>query len=103
MDEDQAYIVLRRPSGHWRDSLRSYRVLLDGREVSKIKAGEELSLAVTPGRHNIAVKIDWGGSPTMDFELSPGRTLPLVAEPSDNAFAGFFSTDKWVKLRETSQ
>ena len=47
---------------------RSYRILLDGEEVGRLKEGRELRLEIEEGHHVIRAKIDWCGSHPLSFE-----------------------------------
>lgn len=52
------------------DMLRSYKVLIDGNEVGKIKQNEEQQYELNYGKHVIQFKIDWKGSKLLEFELN---------------------------------
>ncbi len=58
----------------WPDRLRAYKVMLDGKEIGKIKNGEEREFDAPAGRHRLCLKIDWCGSNTVDFE-TPGNAV----------------------------
>jgi hypothetical protein len=38
---------------------RAFKVILDGKQVAKIKNGERIELDVAPGDHSLLLKIDW--------------------------------------------
>jgi len=59
-----ASITLSRGTGY-ADRLRSYRVMLDGKEIGRIGNGETKSFPVGPGQHELVVKIDWCSSTTL--------------------------------------
>jgi len=61
--------VLRRSRWAARDLVRSYRVLLDGGEVSRIKRGQTFEFNVMPGPHTIQL--------ALDERLLLNRTWPL--------------------------
>lgn len=65
-----------------RDRARKYKVLLDGREVGAIGAGECLSLPVTAGEHELRLKIDWLGSPSVHFTAIVGATCAFACGPN---------------------
>ena len=54
----------------FRDRLRAYKVVLDGNVVGEINNGQQLELKVTPGKHRLQLKIDWGWSNIVDFEMN---------------------------------
>jgi hypothetical protein len=62
-----AIVRVRRSTG-FRDSLRKYRILVDGHEVARVKRGEAADVTVTPGPHVLQMAIDWKRSAI--FELS---------------------------------
>ena len=57
------------------DRLRSYEVLLDGNLVGRINAGEVFEYDISPGEHGLQLKIDWCGSPTLDFAIEDGEVI----------------------------
>ena len=58
------------------DMLRSYKILIDGNEVGKIKQNEEQQYELKYGKHVIQFKIDWKGSKLLEFE--PNDETPTV-------------------------
>jgi hypothetical protein len=73
----QSTIVVRRDARGYRDLLRAYRVLLDGREVGRIRRGECLTIETDPGEHEIHFAIDWCRSPTTMLNLVDGEEVRL--------------------------
>jgi TIR domain len=57
--------------------LRGYAVLIDGRKVDKIKAGETKRYGVPSGRHTIGVALDLYKTKPLTLDLAPGETLLL--------------------------
>jgi hypothetical protein len=51
----------------WRDRLGSYRVLVDGAEVGRLRSGETIEAEIASGSHVLSVKVDWVGSPEIQF------------------------------------
>lgn len=41
------------------DRLRVYKIVVDGKEMGFIRAGETVQVSVEPGNHRINLKIDW--------------------------------------------
>ena len=97
---EQAQVRVRRPEGGLRDRLRSYRVLVDGEHVGRLRPGGAVTAAVAPGRHVVQVRIDWTGSPEVAVEVGAGSTVSLVATPGRAVWAApeMFSRTGWVQL-----
>ncbi len=52
------------------DRLRVYKVILDGKAVGEIKNGQEVTLEVSKGTHQLYLKIDWCRSNTVNFDTN---------------------------------
>ncbi len=92
-----AQIVLTRPARAWVDRFRSYKVVVDGVPTGdSIRNGETISLSLTPGIHNLAVKIDWSGSKPLPLELRAAEIRRLKVEWRGD----IFSTDGYLRLSE---
>lgn len=74
-----AQIRVVRASG-WIDRLRAYQVIVDGKTVGEIFDGETRVFAVSPGRHQIRLKIDWFGSNILGLEVAEGDKATLHAK-----------------------
>ena len=62
-------VTLQRDSGY-ADSIRRYKVFLDGNFILNIASGESQTFDVLPGEHTIQVKIDWGSTPRVPFRAA---------------------------------
>lgn len=60
---------------NYADRLRAYRINIDGVEAARIRAAENVEIPVSGGHHRISARIDWCGSPAIEFDISPGETL----------------------------
>ena len=96
--------LYREPS--YADSLRSYKVVIDGEVVAKIKHGETISLTPpAPGSHQIWVTIDWCRSNKLDFTYSDAP-LNFVYSSSLKGMRLFllyfycFMPFKWCSIRQ---
>lgn len=69
-------LILTRPR-QWADRLRRYRILVDGREVARLKAGEELRLELPAGEHRMIAQIDWCTSNLLPFGIRPNETTEI--------------------------
>lgn len=59
------------------DRLRAYRILIDGVERARIKAGDSIDIPVDAGNHSVVAKIDWCGSPTVIVKTHPDSTTTM--------------------------
>jgi hypothetical protein len=78
---DTATIVLRRERGRYRDVLRSYRVMVDGKAVAKIKRGQIVTLPIPSGPHEIFLQVDWCRSPSVEVDARAGEMIAMSCEP----------------------
>jgi hypothetical protein len=78
-------IELRRETGHYRDRLRAYKVLVDGEPAGAIKAGETLTLPAAPGRHAVQLRISWCRSPELEVDVPAGGAVALRCRPGGSA------------------
>jgi hypothetical protein len=94
-------IVIRRGDGY-RDLLRSYRILVDGKDVAKIRRNSERRLPVSPGSHRVQLRIDWMGSPELQVFVDSGDHIVLLCGPnpafSTSALSILRSDNSYVKL-----
>jgi hypothetical protein len=56
------------------DKYRAYSVVADGAVVGRLAPGETCTLSLPVGEHQIAAKIDWGGSNTIHVNVSSEKT-----------------------------
>ena len=101
-----ASITLSRGTGY-ADRLRAYRVMLDGEEIGRIGNGETKSFPVLPGKHQLAVKIDWCGSNDVTFSLSSGGSLTFLCDSTLRGlrllgalYYALFARKKYLWLRQ---
>ncbi|HLD18480.1 MAG TPA: hypothetical protein VJB90_00515 [Candidatus Nanoarchaeia archaeon] len=71
-------VRIKRDSGY-ADRIRAYKIVLDGDIVEEIKNGQQLELNVSPGRHQLYLKIDWCRSNVVDFEIN-GNAIEFECE-----------------------
>ena len=56
------------------DLLKSYRVLVDGEEVARVRSGKQISFGLNIGHHEMHLQIDWCRSNSVEFDYG-GSTL----------------------------
>jgi hypothetical protein len=71
---DSGNLSVRRVS-FFADRRRLYRVLVDGQKVGLLNDRDPLIVQVSPGPHNLCVKIDWCSSNTLRVDVKPGQRL----------------------------
>jgi hypothetical protein len=79
-------LVVRRVESGSRDRLRAYKVLIDEREVGRLKRGESATLELSPGSHTVQVAIDWKRSARVD--VSGDGDYTFRCRPGGGAFTG---------------
>ena len=92
------HIVVERPRGYYYAVFRGYRIRIDGLAVGSVRRGQSQSFPVSAGRHSVAARIDWSGSPEVTVEVPPGGRVVLEVEPSTDPIAGAFSATKSLTL-----
>ena len=63
------------------ESLRSYAIVVDGEKIGKIRMNETKEFAMTPGNHEIYVKVNFMRSNLVTTNLSSCETLELECGP----------------------
>ena len=91
-----ANLTVKRPRLALLDVARSYRVVLDGREIARLRNGEQKTFLVEPGAHVVQLRIDWTGSPPLMVQVPPSATVTVAAEPRGN----LFSRQGYLRLTE---
>lgn len=90
MTDNVGTIIVKRPSGRYRDGIRFYRLTVDGEAIGKIAAGGEIVWELASGDHTIRARIDWSGSKPIAFHLAPDETLTFEVRPAGNALMSVF-------------
>ena len=105
MDQDTRVIINRLKS--LSDSLREYIMVLDGAEIGRIRVGESFKMPISPGEHQIFLKIDWCRSNLLNFTAEEGIQVELECGSSLTGwriFLGFlyisFWRDKYLWIRQ---
>ncbi len=56
-------------SSEYTNAMRSYKIILDGKNAGKIGNGKSIDLYVEGGTHTLQFKVDWCGSQTITFDI----------------------------------
>lgn len=94
------FVTITREKAPWRDRLRAYEVLLDGKSVGSLRAGGTLDLPLQPGVHRLQLKLDWCSSP--EFELDGSTEHLLHCKPGGSALMALidiiFRPNRYISL-----
>jgi hypothetical protein len=88
------------------DARRSYKIVLNGIVVGKVKQKEIKEIPITSGPHNLVFKIDWCGSEEIHFSAEEGQIIEFVVRKSDatGALGGMFSSpNTWISVKRKSE
>jgi hypothetical protein len=72
-DRPVTEIHIERETRAYPDRLRAYRVILDDREVGRLRRGESLTVAAEPGTHKLHLAIDWCAVHSRNSSLRTAR------------------------------
>jgi hypothetical protein len=93
--------VERAPNGY-RDRLRSYAVILDGRKVGGVRRGQAIEIDISPGSHVAMLKMDWCSSPRLTFGVSAGEVACLACRPGGSLLSApwhsLFARGRYVAI-----
>lgn len=105
-----AVVRVKRNTALWRDKLRSYKVVVDGAVIGKIRDGESADFNVNAGAHQVRIKIDWSGSRALSFDVQSNQVVFFECQPNGPAMKAVFDVVSslrkrgrpWVDLRQIS-
>ena len=86
----EATIRIQRDGGRHVDRARRYAVIVDDEVVGRIRRGESFDHRVSPGRHEVRLKIDWSGSPTVEVDIPEGGVERFRCAPAIRRGTGPF-------------
>jgi hypothetical protein len=79
---DSSTIRLHRANVPRRDSLRPYRVIIDGERIGTVRNDTTADFTAPTG---VQPKIDWSGSPVLHIRVETGNTILLWASTHESA------------------
>jgi hypothetical protein len=82
VETSTATVLISRRSGYWRDSIRSYVVLIDGRRSGAVSQGNTFAANLPPGEHTVRMRIDFLKSKPLTRDLQEGVTWDLECYPN---------------------
>jgi hypothetical protein len=97
----ESVIRLRRQRGFYRDSLRQYRVRIDGSPAGAIAPGGTMDFIVPPGRHGVRLTLDrfWTSREAV-LEIHAGEVAEFTCRPSAPAipWLGLVLPHRYIRL-----
>lgn len=104
MPNEKATVQVRRARGGLTDLARTYEVVIDGELVGRLEPTETGEYEVSPGPHELFLRIDWGRSEPVEVHLSPGQTARFHCEPRANLLTDIywitFGRKRYIRLTE---
>jgi len=76
IDNPKARLTITRAEVH-SGALRNLNIFMDGEKIGSVGILKTVEFEVTPGDHEIYVKMDWTESPKERFTIGSGETLDL--------------------------
>jgi hypothetical protein len=65
-----ARVTVSRDDKPFPDRLRSYRIVLDGETIARVRSGETVTVPVDAGHRELHLAIDWARSPSIELDLA---------------------------------
>lgn len=75
-------IIVSRTNALWQDRARSYRILVDGREVACVENDSSVKISVLPGTHSVRLQVDWCQSQEVSVEVKASESIELGCGPN---------------------
>ena len=101
--DQTATLILNRHSGK-RDGWRAYRVMVDGNKVALLNEGETRELTLSPGDHEVWIKLDWTRSPKFKLNLAEASRTYLQCRAGGGAWMepidASFRPTRYIELTE---
>jgi hypothetical protein len=86
-----------------RDGPRAYKVVLDGKVVSKLGMGDSVEFSCEPGLHRLWMKLDFKRSNTIAFTVEPDQTARFGCQPGGHylrVLVDLFRAGKYISVRQ---
>jgi hypothetical protein len=81
-------ITIVRDSGYV-DRLRAYEVLIDRQRLGELRNGESKQFTISPGQHELMVKVDWCSSKPVNFTAVEGEDMAFYAKSNVRDKTGY--------------
>ena len=83
-------IKVTREHAPWRDRARSYKVLIDGRQVGMLRQDDAATYTVEPGTHTVQMKIDWCTSRKLSVDVPNDGTTEVTCRPGHSSWTALY-------------
>jgi hypothetical protein len=90
-------IVVRRERSGFNDLLRDYAVAVDGVVLAQIPNGGQCTLELSPGVHQVQMKIDWCTSPVLEVSVPAAGSVLLDCGPGGSPLLALLYISIWRK------
>jgi hypothetical protein len=106
MQMQSSVLKIMRKNNGFVDLLRSYEIILDGKNVGIVFPNQTTSVVVEPGHHSLKMKIDWFGSEEINFNIGSGEDITFECEPRHPIVGALlmpyhlmFEPNNWILLK----
>ena len=91
----------------WADRFRAYEIFINGAHVGDIARDSALDVDVPCGPLTIEARLDWGRSPPLTLEVTPGKTIEVEVSNHWGALLALwgvtFGARSYLALNERSE
>jgi hypothetical protein len=90
-----------------RDRARLYAVVVDGESVASLREGEVRDIRLSPGTHEVWIKIDWTRSRKLQIDLTEGERVTLQCKagggPMMSLFDAVLRSRRYIDIRQARE
>lgn len=90
-------ITVEREAGGYVAMLGSFRFVLDGTTVGRLKRSESISVEAPCGHHELHLAISWCRSPSLELDLDQGEEVQIRCRPAFDPLTSLFVSVLWPK------
>jgi hypothetical protein len=82
------------------DRVRAYAIMIDGEKIGEVKNGETAQVQLSPGPHQIWMKIDWCSSPKLSVDGNVDTELYCISNtsPITALYRILFDRENYIRL-----
>ena len=101
-DNQKGHLVLNR-CHQYRHQLARLFVEVDGTRMGEVRDGSMIDLELSPGHHELRVRMSWCGSPPLAIDIQGGEVKRVDAFIDGGPFKTLYGPNRYYGLREVSQ